>query len=783
MIRNYIKTALRNLWKNKSYSALNILGLSVGITCAALIFLWVEDELNFDHQQAKQDRLYRVMENQTYDGRTFTFGATPGPLAQGMKAELPGVKNTCRTSWGQSTLFNTGEKNIYETGIYSDESIFDMFTLPFIKGSPVRSLQGTNNLVISEKMALSFFGTTDVIGKTLRMDNKDQSVITGVFKDLPTNSTLKFDWLAPFQVFFDRNQWLQQWGSNGIITYVETQPGTDLSALGSQLKNYIISKDTSAIAQPLLFAMKDWRLKTFESGHMVDGRIIYVRLFTTIAWIILLIACINFMNLATARSEKRAREVGVRKVLGAAKKWLILQFIGEAVLMSLIAVIIAVGFIALALPAFNALVEKQLYLGLNNPVHNTALLAIALVCGLVAGSYPSIYLSSFNPVAVLKGLKNKASSAAMIRKGLVVVQFTISIVLIICTMIIYQQINHVKSRQLGYNKERLISVPATEEVLRNFGAIRHDLVQKGLFDNAALAQMDMLQMGANSSSYDWQGKDPNLQVLITQDDVSPGYLSTTGVQLLSGRDFYPDGAQDSQRVVINETLAKIMNMKDPVGQYLSHDSVKYEVIGVVKDFIFGDMYGKTEPLVFYQQPRTAHFLYVRTAQHAQPEKALAVLESVLKQYNPAYPFNYRFVDEDFDRLFKTETMIGRLSRIFAVLAIFISCLGLFGLAAYTAERRTKEIGVRKVLGASVNSIAALLSVDFLKLVLISLLIAFPLSWLIMSRWLQEYAYRIRITWPVFVLAGLAALLIALITISFQAVRAGFANPIRSLRSE
>ena len=784
MLKNYLKTAFRNLWKNKTYSFLNILGLSVGITCAALIFLWVENELTFDHQHQKRRNLYLILENQKYDAKTYTFSATPGVLAQGMKDEIPGVKNACRSTWGQSYLFGLDDKTIYERGILADSSLFSMFTIPFVKGNPRTVFSQLNSVVISEKMAKSFFANTDPLGKSLKVNNDKAYVVTGIFRDLPENSTLQFDWVIPFKVYFDQNAWLKEWGNNGIITYAELEASANPAAVDRKLYNYIKSKDTGAAAQPFLFSMDDWRLRNnFEEGKQTGGRIEYVNLFTTIAWIILLIACINFMNLATARSEKRAREVGVRKVLGAAKKILVLQFIGEALFMSLIAVIIAVGMIYLVLPSFNTLVEKKLYLALNNPVHNTALLAIALICGLVAGSYPALYLSSFNPVSVLKGLRIKAGSAAWIRKALVVIQFTVSVVLIISTIIIYQQIQHVKNRPLGYNKDNLIQTEARGDIAEHFDGVKQDLIQTGVVDNAALSSLDMLEMGSSSDNFTWPGKEPNSKVLITMDWVSPEYISTTGMKVMKGRDFGPVARQDSLNIIINEAFAQLIGKTDPVGVVINRDSTAYQVIGVVRDFVYGDMYKKSDPMLFFCAPSAGGNIYIRIKEGTKPVTALARIETVLKAHNPGYPFNYNFVDDQFDRLFKSEMLIGKLSRIFAVLAIFISCLGLFGLAAYTAERRTKEIGIRKVLGASVQGITALLSSDFLKLVGVSLILAFPMAYWVMHSWLQDFAYRITINWSVFVIAGILALLIAMITISFQAVRAAISNPIKSLRSE
>jgi putative ABC transport system permease protein len=783
MFKNYLKTAFRNLWKNKTYSLLNIMGLSVGITCAALIFLWVEDEMNYNQQHLKKKDLYEVLENQTYDAKTYTFSSTPGLLAQAMKEEIPGIRNTTRLSWGESRLFNLGDKAIYERGQYADPSFFDIFTLPFVKGQARTAFSQLNNLIVSEKMANKFFGTVDVIGKTIKINNQEEGMISGVFQDIPENSTLKFEWLAPYEVYLKKNDWLNKWGNNGTMTFAELEASADLQTVNKKLNGFIKSKDTSAIAKPFLLPMNDWRLRNnFEEGKQTGGRIIYVNLFTIIAWIILLIACINFMNLATARSEQRAREVGVRKVLGAGKKMLVAQFIGEALLMSFLAVILAIGIIYLVLPGYNTLVEKHLSLGINKPSHSAALLLITIICGLVAGSYPSLYLSSFNPTSVLKGLKIKGSSAAVIRKGLVVAQFAISVILIICTIIIYQQIQHVKSRDLGYDKNNLIETAVRGDLIKHYDAVKQDLIKTGAVDNAALANLDMLEMGSSSEDFSWQGKDPNQKVLVTMDFISPEYMATTGMKVAKGREFRIAN-QDTLNVIINETLAGLIGRENPVGENILRDSVSYRIIGVVRDFIYGDMYAKSDPAIFFCKPDYANYLYIRLKQNSDPEQAVSKIGSVMKASVPGYPFDYHFVDDRFNQLFKSEMLIGKLSRIFAILAIFISCLGLFGLSAYTAERRTKEIGIRKVLGASVQGLAALLSTDFMKLILMSLVIAFPLAYWAMHKWLQNYAYRIAIDWTVFIFAGVAALLIALLTISFQAIRAAVSNPVRSLRSE
>jgi predicted permease len=788
MFRNYLKTTFRNLWKNKTYSFLNIFGLAVGIACAALIFLWVEDELTYNHYFSNRDNLYNVKDQQTYDGTTFTFDATPGPMAHGIKAEIPGIKNTARCTWGNQLLFSVDDKNIYDQGNYVDPSFLTMFQLQFVKGNAATAFKELYSLVVNETMAKKFFGTTDVIGKSLKVNNKQNYVITGVIKDLPKNVSFKFDWLAPFDIYYNDNTWLKEWGNNGIITYVETTPNANITAINKKLYGYIQTKMSDAGARMSIYPMNRWRLwNSFDNnGKEKEGRIKYVNLFSLIAWIILIIACINFMNLATARSEQRAREVGVRKVLGAAKKRLIIQFISEAIFMAFLSALFAVVIILLMLPAFNALVEKQLALHIFYPSHIGALLLITLLCGLIAGSYPAFYLSSFNPVTVLKGLKLKTGSAGFIRKGLVVLQFAISVTLIISTIIIYQQIQHVKNRDLGYNKQGLIYTDLNGNMKENFSVIKNDLMQTGVVENASLSNDYVLQLGSNTGDFAWPGKNPKKQVLITIEGVSPEYLSTMGMHLKAGRDFYADIKSDSNNIIINEALAKLLGKKDVVGSIITRNDgkEKYTIVGVINDFIYNSMYDPASPLIMYSDTSNVNFLTARIKQNADLKSALAKVESVIKNDNPGYPVAFNFVDDQFNQLFKTESLIGKLAGVFAVLAIVISCLGLFGLSAYTAEKRTKEIGIRKVLGATTTGLAGLLSKEFIKLVLIACLISFPLAGWIMNNWLQDYKeYRVHLDPLIFIAAGVLAIVIALITVSFQAIRAAVANPAKSLRTE
>jgi len=788
MFKNYFKTTFRNLWKTKGYSLLNMGGLAIGIACAALIFLWVEDELTFNQYFSNRDNLYKVKDRQTYNGTTFTFDATPALLAQGMKSEIPGIKNTTRSSWSNRILFSLNGKEIYEEGVYVDSSFFSMFHLDFIKGDPAHAFDQIYSVVVTEKMAMKFFESTDVVGKTLTINNKKSYVVTGVIKDLPKNVSLRFDWLSSFKIFEGENTWLKEWGNNGVTTYAETEANADISNINKKLYGYVGTKSQGATAKMSIYPMSRWRLydRYDDNGKEIQGSMRYVQLFSLIAWIILIIACINFMNLATARSEKRAKEVGVRKVLGVSRTNLITQFIGESLIMSFISTFLAIGLIYLLLPAFNMLVHKELTVSVFNPFHFGAMITISLICGLIAGSYPAFYLSSFNPIGVLKGLKQKSNSGVdFIRKGLVVLQFVISVTFIICTIIIYQQIQHIKDRSLGYNKEGLVYLNVTGNMKTNFGVIKNDLQQTGVVKNAALSNQMVLQISSNSGNFSWEGKDAGKEVLITVEAVTPGYISTMDMQIKEGHDFYPDMKANTGNVIINEALAKIVNNKNIIGSVISRgDGTKNTVVGVVKDFIYNDMYSTGAPLILFCDTSSwTNYMTLRLTDQANLSTALAQIENVIKKDNPGYPVEYKFVDDTFSKIFTTETLIGKLAGIFALLAIAISCMGLFGLSAYTAEKRTKEIGIRKVLGSSILGLVGLLSKDFIKLVAISCLIAFPIAWWTMKNGLEEYAYRIDISWMVFVAAGILALTIAMITVSFQAIKAAISNPVKSIRTE
>ena len=583
--------------------------------------------------------------------------------------------------------------------------------------------------------------------------------------------------------------WAEQYGGNFADTFVELTPNTNFKTVDSKVRKMIASKIEYATEVPneaFLHSIKDWHLRSeFKEGKIVGGKVTLVRSLAFIALIILVIACINFMNLSTARSSKRANEVGVRKVLGSSKKRLVGQFLTESMILSAMSAILSVVLVVLLLPYFNTLVEKRIALRLVDPTHVLFLLGITLISGLLAGWYPALYLSSFRPAEILKGTGKNLGNASIIRQGLVVAQFAVSIMFIICSTIIYQQIQHVSSRDVGYSKGTLLNLPVSGNMIEKFQPIKEEMIASGLIDNVALTNANMLTGGFNGQGYRWQGGQNSENVLVRYRFVSPNFFSTVGLNLLKGRRFNNDAMIDSTNVIITQSFAKLMGEDSAIGKTIMDDGINYNVIGIVNDYVYGDVYGNnnTGPVIFYSYSDNANTMYVNIKPKSSRTDALAAIENILKKYNPAFPFEYRFENDLFNSKFKNEELIGELAKIFAALAIIISCLGLFGLAAYTAEQRKKEIGVRKVLGSNVSRIVQLLSKDFMRLVIIALFIAIPLAWWFMNSWLENFSYKVSISPWVFVAAGLAAIVIAICTVSFQAIKAAIANPVKSLRTE
>lgn len=785
MIQNYFKIIFRSLLKNKGFSILNIFGLAIGITCAAFIFLWVEDEVNFNSIYANKDYIYKVYTNQEYNGEIFTFDATPGLLAPTLKEEIPGIHYSSRFN-EESKLVAFEDKSIYKYGAYVDDDFFKMFDIHFIEGNLKNVLSNINGIVIDQKTAKDFFGSDkNIVGKTLKFDNTTNHIITGVIANLPNNVTLKYNWLASFKAYEFGKEYLKYWGNNSTSTIVQLQSNANATIVNEAVKKIIPSKtDNDGRIYGILHSMNDWRLySSFKEGVKQDGRIVYVRLFSIIAIIILLIASINYMNLTTAQSEKRAKEVGVRKVLGSKRKSLIFQFFSEAFIITCIAVALSVLFVYFLLPQFNSIINKELTIDLLKPSHNLAILIIILVCSLLSGFYPALYLSSFRPVNILKGLKSKKGSSKFIRNGLVITQFTASIILIISTVIIYQQIAYVKNRDLGFNKSNLIAIKIQGDLAQNMDAVKQEILNTGLIENVGVNSYNILNGGYNGSGYSWKGKEDGFDPLISFRWIDNNFLPTVGINIIEGRNFYKNPEADKNKVIITQTFAEMINNENITGSIIRNDNREYEVIGVVNDFQYGSMYRKSGPVMFFNVPENAQLIYTKIKENTPVTKAIDKLSAIIKSNNPAFPFEYNFVEDTFNNKFSNEMLVKKLSQLFAILAILISCFGLFGLTAYTAEQRSKEIGVRKVLGASISNIINLLSKDFLKLVFFAIVIAVPLAWYYMSNWLENYAYRIDISWWMFAVAIISAIGIAIVTVSLQSVKIAIQNPIKSIKTE
>ncbi|MBZ4191464.1 ABC transporter permease [Niabella beijingensis] len=790
MIKNYFKTAWRNLIRNKVYSLINILGLSIGMAACILILLWVQNQVSHDQFHDKLDRIYVTNNRDINDGIKHAWAWTPNIMGPTLKKDYPEVEDAVRYSDGSNFLFTVGEKKLVPSGAFADPGFLSVFTFPLLKGNEKDALKEVHNIVLTEKLATSLFGAEDPMGKVVKVDSADQFTVTGVLKNLPDNTAFDFDYLLPW-MYKDKLGWTDSsWGNNSLATYVLLKPGASHEAFDQKinkittahLTNDPLYKNREVFTQPF----KDqWLYSKQENGRYTGGRIDMVRLFMTIAGLILIIACINFMNLSTARSEKRAKEVGIRKVVGAQKKGLIAQFIGESVLLSGIAFVFALTIVIISLPAFSRLVDQRLHLPFDNPLFWLFALGFILFSGALAGSYPAFYLSAFNPVKVLKGLFKSSTAAVSPRKVLVVVQFTFAVLLIISTIIVMQQIRHAQSRDNGYDAHNLVFVTMNGTIEKNYQLIRNELVSSGAAVAVTKSMSPITERYSDSWDFSWTGsteEDKKVDFVRMASDAD--FVKTLGTKLVAGRDIdiykYPG---DSNVVLLNETAVRMMHVKDPLTTLLKADDKDWRVVGVVKDFIYQSPYEKVQQLIVFGPGSWFNTIQFKLNPANTTRQNLDIAGGIFKRYNSEYPFDYKFVDTEYARKFKEEQKTGTMAALFAGLTVFISCLGLFALSTYMAETRIKEIGVRKVLGASVFNITSLLSGDFLKLVIISCVVASPVAWFIMNKWLKNYDYRITIGWPVFAGTTLLVLVIALITVSSQAIRAAVANPVKALRSE
>ena len=810
MIKNFLKTAWRNLIKNKTYSIINILGLAIGLSCFLLIAMYVIDELSFDRYNDKAGRIYRINSDIKFGGAEMHMPVTSDMMGQLLKKDYPEAEQYTRIyTFNGNKLIKKGNEYINEAKVaHVDSTFFDVFTLPAIEGNTKTALDEPNTVVLTKSTALKYFGTTDVVGKTIETNDNDHTFykVTAVIKDIPENSHFHFDFL------FSMKNVDYRWGqltSHNFYTYLLLRPGTNYKAFekhfaeytekyvlpdARQFMNINSMADFEKAGNKLVYSLIPltkihlYSDRSFELSS--GGNIQYVYIFSAVALFILIIACINFMNLTTARSANRAKEVGIRKVLGTERKYLVGQFLFESVFMVVLSLFISLGIIYLVMPAFNDVSGKSMNLeNLFSPYLIPILILLPILVGLLAGSYPAFFLSAFRPIEVLKGKLKLGSKSGGLRSVLVVFQFATSIILIIGTIIVYRQLHYIQNKNLGYDKNEVLIIDGTSSLGDNIDAFKNEVLQMPGVESGTISSF--LPVSNSSRSDQTYSKEavmnPQNGIDMQTWRIDYDYIKTLRMKTIKGRNFSKDFGTDSNAVIINQTTAAFLGYKDPVGQKIytlnrdNTQTISYHIIGVVQNFNFESLKKDIGPLCFVLGKRG----YITTFKinAANINSLISLIEAKWKAMAPGMPFSYRFLDDSFNEMYNAETRIGKIALIFSILAIFIACLGLFGLATFIAEQRTKEIGIRKVLGASVNGVVRLLSNDFLKLVVIAFIIAAPLSWWAMHHWLQDFAYRTDISWWIFVLAGAITLFIALATVSFQAVRAAIANPVKSLRTE
>jgi putative ABC transport system permease protein len=793
MFKNYFTIAWRNLLKSKVYSAINIVGLATGMAVAILIGLWIWDELSFNHYHTNHQQIAQVMTTQTFNGETGTGPAVARPLGPELRNKYGSdFKAVSMTSWNFDFTLGYADKKINSQGMWVESVFPTMFSVRMLKGN-IHSLKDPSSIILSKSIAKAIFGETDPLNKTIRLNNKFDFKVTGVYEDFPRNTTL-FDTklLLPWEKYITTEDWVKnaitEWGNHSWQCFVQINDYGNITSISNKIKKASmvhLSAATDGEEELVLQPMDNWRLHSeFKNGKLAGGRIEFVWLFAMIGVFVLLLACINFMNLSTARSEKRAKEVGIRKTIGSLRVQLIKQFLTESIVVSFLALIIALLLVLLLIPFFNKLSDKTIHLPGANIYFWLFILVFTLFTGFISGSYPAFYLSGFEPIKVLKGTFRVGRFAALPRKVLVVVQFSISIALIIGTMIVYQQIQFARNRPVGYDRAGLFSINMnTPDLYGHYDAIRNELLATGKVENMAESSSPTTAIYSNNIGFSWEGKDPHSLPLFGTVGVTTDFGRTVHWQISQGRDFSKSFASDSSAMILNEAALKLTGIKNIIGKTIKWDTTPYHVIGIVRDMVMQSPYEPVRPTLFVYTTGWVNIITVRLKPTVSIRDGLAKVEPVFRKFNPAAPFEYKFTDDEYARKFEDEKRIGNLASFFSILAVFISCLGLFGLASFVAEQRTKEIGVRKVLGASVFNLCRMLSKDFLVLVVISCAIAIPIAWYFLNGWLQKYSYRTVISGWIFIVAILGAMLITLLTVSYQAIRAAMMNPVSSLRSE
>lgn len=787
MLKNFLLVTLRNLRRNSLYSIINISGLSIGIACSILILLWVRDETSFDKFIPKADRLYQVWVNAEFDGSIQTWNSVPLPTYMEMKNAHSNIVNSTVAGWGAERLIARDDNRIMQDGYYVGEEFLDMFEFPMKIGQASEVLDDPSSIVISEALAEIMFKGENPIGQFLKVEDASTLKVSGVFKNVPKNSSFQFDYLIPWKHREAVNPWIREsstnWGNYSFQVFVELTDAASELNVEAGIKDILTEKgETDVPREFFLHPLLRWRLHgQFENGKEAGGQHEYVTLFSVVAMLILIIACINFMNLATARSERRAKEVGIRKSLGSRRGQLIVQFYGESLVISVISFLFGILLVNLLLPAYNNLVDKKLAIDYLSSEFWLFSLAIIFVTGIVSGSYPSLYLSSFNPIKTLKGKVSVGKNANLPRKILVMMQFGFAIILIISTIVIVKQIDLAKSRDLGYDQEGLITIPLTDEITKNYDVLKQELLRSGAVLSMTRSNSDVTSIQSNNF-LSWPGKPETERVMFVTVVTEYDYAKTVGAEMILGRDFSKEYASDSTAIVVNKAAMDLMQLEEPIGTQLSLWGGKRTLIGVMDNILMGSPYEQVKPM-FMVLDNWGGSLTLRLQKTNDMTATIKTVQGIFEIHNPAYPFDYHFVDVDFERKYTTINLTRQLSTIFAILTIFITGLGLFGLASYTAEQRIKEIGIRKVLGASVPNLVGLMSVDFAKLVLISFVVAAPLAYWFLDNYLQRYSIRTSIDWWIFAVTGLVSLAFALAVVMNQARRAALANPVQSLRSE
>jgi putative ABC transport system permease protein len=790
MFKNYLKIAFRNLKKDKQFTLLNVLGLSAGIACTLLIYLWVHDELSYDKFFVNNSQVYQVMEHHKSSAGVVLSDESSGLVSETLLAQDPEVEYAAAvapTDWWQKFTLTSGVKNIKAVGQYVGKEYFDIFSFNMIAGDRSKVLDAKNSIVISDELAMKLFGTTqNVIGKDIRFQHDTDFFVSGVFEKVPSHSSQQFDFVLSFDYLatMPAQDWVKTWGNGGPHNFVMLKQGTDINAFNKKIAS-IITKNSSDTTRSL-YAMRfsDIYLHdTFNHGTRIGGRDVYVKLFALIAIFILIIACINFMNLSTAKASGRMKEVGIKKVVGAGRGQLISQFLSESLLMALFTTVLAVGIAWFLLPQFNHLTGKDIKLDFDAPLILT-LIGITLFTGIISGSYPALYLSKFNPLAILKGKFNSSISELIARKGLVVFQFTISVMLIVAVLVVYQQIQFIQSTTPGYNKDNVIRFESEGRLLGNEDAFAAQLKTIPNVVNASFTQHNIVGRNYATSGLSWDGNNADKDVYFEGFFGGYNFIETMDMKMAAGRTFSKSFSADGNNMILNEAAVKVMHLKDPVGKTIKGGNSLIQIIGVVKDFHFESLHEAVKPaFIVLAGGKSPWYKMMVRIKGTDQKETIAQIQKLYEAYNPGFPFTYSFLDEAYQKQYETEVRVSMLSEYFSGLAIIISCLGLFGLVAFTAQKRQKEIGIRKVVGASVNSITFMLTKDFLKLVFIAVLIAFPLSWWMMNQWLHGFAYRINIGPVVFLITCASVVLITILTVSFQAIKAALVNPVKSLRSE